>query len=299
MDLRQMEYLVALADEQHFTRAAAIAGVSQSGLSAAIRSLEDELDAPLFLRTTRRVEPTDACRALLPHARAMLAEAVAGRDAVVRATSELSGRLRVGAEQCLGLVDVPSLLSRLQRRYPQVDIDFTQGGSHALAAQVRTGDLDVAFVATGDHLGAASRTVLGRRPVVLVCPPEHPLATAGRLDWTELADTDFVDFHASWGVRSLNDAAFEARGVHRRVRCTVDDIHTLLELVDRGMGVALVPEHIAAKPQAARLVTVRMLPESEPQWVVSAVHTSPASPAALALLELLDAADAPREPVPA
>ncbi len=299
MDLRQMEYLVALADEEHFTRAAAIAGVSQSGLSAAIRSLEDELGTPLFLRTTRRVEPTDACRALLPHARAMLAEAVAGRDAVVRVTSELSGRLRVGAEQCLGMVDVPALLSRLQRRYPQVDIDFTQGGSHALATRVRAGDLDIAFVATTDHLGVTARTVLGQRPVVLICPPEHPLASSSRVDWPELAETDFVDFHPSWGVRSLNDAAFAARGVHRRVRCTVDDIHTLLELVDRGMGVALVPEHIAAKPQAARLVTVRMVPEAEPQWVVSAVLAAPASPAALALLELLDSADVPREPVPA
>ncbi|WP_159809315.1 LysR family transcriptional regulator, partial [Cellulomonas citrea] len=74
MDLRQMEYVVALADEQQFTRAAAICGVSQSGLSAAIRALEDELGTALFARTTRRVEATDAGLALLPHARAVLAE---------------------------------------------------------------------------------------------------------------------------------------------------------------------------------------------------------------------------------
>ena len=90
MDLRQMEYLVALADEQQFTRAAAVCRVSQSGLSAAIRSLEDELGTTLFARTTRRVEPTDAGLALLPYARAMLAQATAGRDAVVRATNATS-----------------------------------------------------------------------------------------------------------------------------------------------------------------------------------------------------------------
>ena len=77
MDLRQMEYLVALADEQQFTRAAAVCSVSQSGLSAAIRSLEDELGTTLFARTTRRVEPTDAGLALLPFARSMLAQATA------------------------------------------------------------------------------------------------------------------------------------------------------------------------------------------------------------------------------
>ena len=112
MDLRQMEYLVALADEQQFTRAAAACHVSQSGLSAAIRNLEEELGTTLFSRTTRRVEPTDAGLALLPYARTMLAQSAAARDAVVQATRELSGELRVGAEQCLGIVDVPSLLER-------------------------------------------------------------------------------------------------------------------------------------------------------------------------------------------
>ena len=85
MDFRQMQYLVTLADEEQFTRAASVCGVSQSGLSAAIRALEDELGTSLFDRTTRRVEPTPAGLALLPHARTMLAQAAAARDAVVRA----------------------------------------------------------------------------------------------------------------------------------------------------------------------------------------------------------------------
>ena len=139
MDFRQMQYLVTLADEQQFTRAAAVCGVSQSGLSAAIRALEDELGTTLFDRTTRRVEPTAAGLALLPHARTLLAQAAAARDAVVRATRELSGSLRVGAEQCLGIVDVVSLLDRVHRRYPLVDLDFTQAGSHELVSRVRDG----------------------------------------------------------------------------------------------------------------------------------------------------------------
>jgi len=291
MDLRQMEYLVALADEQQFTRAAVACGVSQSGLSAAIRGLEDELGTSLFTRTTRRVEPTDAGLALLPHARTMLAQAHAARDAVVRATRELSGDLRVGAEQCLGVVDVPPLLERFHRRYPQVDIHFTQAGSHELVAAVRGGDLDVGFVATGERLGRVVRTELGRRPVVLLCPPEHPLASSSRVDWAELRGEDFVDFQETWGVRSLNDAACAAHGVGRRVRCTVNDIHTLLDLLHRGLGVALVPQHVAAKPQAAGLVTVRLPQQSTPQWVVSAVTVRPgAASLAPRLLELVEVA---------
>ncbi|MGO1342083.1 MAG: LysR family transcriptional regulator, partial [Cellulosimicrobium funkei] len=181
MDLRQMEYLVALADERQFTRAAQLVGVSQSGLSAAVRGLEEELGASLFTRTTRRVEPTEAGLALLPYARSMLAQAAAARDAVVRATRALSGSLRVGSEQCLGVLDVTALLERFHRRYPQVEIHFAQAGSHDLLARVREGDLDVAFVATTEHLGPLSQTVLGSEPLVLVCAPEHPLAGRGRV----------------------------------------------------------------------------------------------------------------------
>ena len=91
MDLRQMEYFVALAEESQFTRAAEITRVSQSGLSAAIKSLEEDLNAKLFTRTTRRVELTPAGRALFPHARNLLAEATAGRDAVTATVGRSPG----------------------------------------------------------------------------------------------------------------------------------------------------------------------------------------------------------------
>lgn len=283
-----MEYLVTLADEQQFTRAAAICGVSQSGLSAAIRSLEDELGTTLFERTTRRVEPTEAGHALLPHARTMLAQASAARDAVLRAAHELSGSLRVGAEQCLGFVDVAGLLERVRRRHPLVDLDFTQAGSHDLVAGVRDGSVDLAFVAGTELPARMSRTELGRRPMVLLAPPQHPLAALDSVGWADLRETDFVDFQESWAVRSVNDEMCAAHGVTRRVRCTVNDVHTLIDLVQRGLGVALVPQHVAAKPQAAGLA-VRPLPASAPPWVVSVIvgDSSPAS--ASLLLELLDA----------
>ncbi|WP_432548863.1 LysR family transcriptional regulator [Kineococcus sp. SYSU DK004] len=291
MDLRQMQYVVTLADERQFTRAAALTGVSQSGLSAAIRSLEDELGTPLFDRTSRRVEPTDAGRALLPHARSLLEQAAAARDAVVRATRQVSGTLRVGAEQCLGLVDVSGLLERFHRRHPQVEVRFDQAGSHDLLDRLRAGELDVAFVATTDHLGGLPQTVLGSEPLVMLCHPRHPLAARTAVGWDDLDGTDAVDFSTAWGVRPLNDAAFAARGVRRRVRFSVGDVHTLLDLVGRGLGTAVVPRHVAAKPQAARLRALA-LPADAPEWVVSAVSGHRGSPVAPHLLELVPALSA-------
>jgi len=289
MDLRQMEYVLALADEQHFTRAASVCGVTQSGLSASIRALEAELGAELFHRTTRRVELTDAGLALLPHARELLSQASAGRDAVVRVTQALSGQLRVGAEQCLGAIDVPALLERFHRRYPAVTIRFTQAGSLEQLDLLRAGDLDVAFVATSDHLGGLDRIEIGRRPVVALCPPGHRLAGMTRVGWADLDGADFVDLHESWAVRQMNDELARSHGVHRRVSCTVNDVHTLIDLVKRGMGVALVPQNIANKPEAA-VLTQLQLPAGAQEWVVSAVSAqrSAGSVSATHLLELLD-----------
>jgi DNA-binding transcriptional LysR family regulator len=289
MDLRQMEYVLALADEQHFTRAASVCGVTQSGLSASIRALEAELGTELFHRTTRRVELTDAGLTLLPYARELLSQASAGRDAVVRVTRALSGQLRVGAEQCLGAIDVPALLERFHRRYPAVTIRFTQAGSLDQLELLRSGDLDVAFVATTDHLGGLDRIEIGRRPIVALCPPGHRLAGMTRVGWADLDGADFVDLHESWAVRQLNDTVARAHGVHRRVSFTVNDVHTLIDLVKRGMGLALVPQNIANKPEAA-VLTQLQLPAGAQEWVVSAVSAqrSAGSVSATHLLELLD-----------
>lgn len=318
MDLRQMEYLVALSEERNFTRAAELTRISQSGFSAAIRTLEEEVGAQLFHRTTRRVEPTEAGLALLPHARAMLQQAAAARDAVVQASRAVSGTLRIGSEQCLGVVDINPLLERFHRRHPAVETHFAQLGSQHLMSMVRDGELDVAFVATSRHFGSLAHRVLGHEPLVFLAAPDHPLLAGARavpagpaqgptvregrgVQWADLADQEFVDFSESWGIRELNDAAFAFNGVHRRVRCTVNDVHTLLDLVVRRLGVAVVPRHVAMKPQAQGLMMLPLPAAGTPEWTVSVVTAGPerAEAPARHLLELLEGAPAcSAEPAP-
>lgn len=298
-----MEYFVALAEQQQFTRAAEATRVSQSGLSAAIRTLEDELQTPLFTRTTRRVELTGAGRALLPHAKALLAQAVAGRDAVVAARGEVTGELRVGGEQCLGVIDLPDLLTSFRRRYPKVTITFEQAGSGALLSLLRAGDLDIAFVATAeqDHAlparGTASSapavTELAVEPLVFLCPPDSPLARKPQVAFRDLEGETFVDFHPTWGVRAINDLAFRERDLDRRVGLVVGDVHTLLDFVQRGLGVAIVPRPIANKPQAQGLAVRQLDDPAAPRWSVG-IATPPGDRAgtlAARLLELVTVRD--------
>ena len=296
MDLRQMEYFLAIAEEQQFTRAAVLTRVSQSGLSASIRTLEDELQAPLFTRTTRRVELTDAGRALLPHARSMLALAAAGRDAVVATRGEVTGELRVGAEQCLGVVDVPELLGRFHVRYPKVHVNFRQAGALELRELLRAGDLDIVFVAdaaSGVPRNSLSSLVAQRElataPMVALCSPQSALAKRSRVTLEELAGEVFVDFHPSWAIRSINDAAFGDRGLTRDIWFVVNDVHTLLDMVHRQLGVAVVPRPIASKPHAEGLVVVPLEGDHLPEWTLSvaAVTGDAAGGVASRLIELL------------
>ena len=268
MDLRQLEHFVTVAEERHFTRASERLFISQSGLSASIRALEKELDAELFYRNTRRVELTDAGQALLEESRRTLASMLAARDAVAAVKGLVRGRLRVGTEQCLGVIDVPTELARFHTDHPGVELLVQQAGSARLVEEVRSGRLDVAFVAGTTGAPEDIRFLrLASEPMVLACRPEHPLARRARVDWRNLCEESFVDFNTDWGSRQVTDKAFASAGMTRRIASEVNDVHTLLDLVLHGLGVAVVPEHIARK-KTTKLASVP-LPTDAPDWDIT------------------------------
>lgn len=267
MDLRQIEHFVAVADEMHFTRAAERLFISQSGLSASIRALEKELAADLFIRNTRRMELTDAGRALLEESRRTLASVAAGRDAVAAVRGLQRGRLRVGTEQCLGVVDVTAELTRFHDDHPGVTLQVQQTGSTDLVEDVRLGRLDLAFVAEpGPAPPEVTFLRLATEPMVLICRPADPFAGRGPIGWAALTEAAFVDFHPTWGSRRLTDRGFTAAGVPRTVASEVNDVHTLLDLVESGMGIAIVPALIARKRPHLAVVA---LPDDAPRWHVA------------------------------
>jgi DNA-binding transcriptional LysR family regulator len=286
VELRHLEYFVTVAEERHFTRAAARLHIAQSGLSASIRSLEQELGAPLFTRSTRRVELTDAGRALLTEARRTLDGAAAAKDAVAAVRGLLRGTLSVGTEQCLGAPDVPATLAAFRLRHPGVRVELLQDGSASLIDKVRQGQLDVAFVAVdgiGDTPGLLPMMV---RPMVVLCHPSHWLAGQSTVDLAAIAGEVFIDFPPNWAVRTMTDSAFARAGLRRKVSLQVNDVHTQLELLGHGLGIAVVPEPIAGKPQAASLQRIAL--EGHPmRWHVCAAIPPDGrpTPAARALLD--------------
>ncbi|GAT83463.1 LysR family transcriptional regulator [Streptomyces sp. F-3] len=290
MELRHLQHFVAVAEERHFTRAAERLMVSQSGLSASIRSLERELRTPLFVRTTRRVTLTEAGRALLGEAERILAHVRAAHEAVAAVQGVLRGTLSLGTEQCIAGVHVAGLLAAFRRRHPDVEIRLRQTGSGALAEEVAAGRLDLAFAyrtrADTDQLRSLS---LASEPMTVLCHPGHRLAASGAaLTPQDLDGEVFVDFHPDWGPRRTTDAVFAAAGVRRTVALEVNDVHSLLDLVDENLGVAVVPRHFRHKRSSLTALPLKEDTGAEYETVALLPPDQATSPAARALVALLE-----------
>ncbi|NYI08238.1 LysR family transcriptional regulator [Allostreptomyces psammosilenae] len=306
MELRHLEHFVAVAEEQHFTRAAERLHIAQSGLSASVRALEREMGVDLFTRSTRRVQLTDAGRILLTEARRTLAAAARAREAVAAMRGLLTGRLTVGTEQCLGVTDPVGLLADFRVRHPGVQVHMDQAGSGRLLEQVRTGSMDLAFVSSDTPPEGVRLLPMAAEPMVLLCRADHALADHARVDpgragevpvpleWSRLDGHTFVDFHPDWGARQAVDGAFAAAGVRRVVAMQVGDVHTLLDLVTRGMGAAVVPLPVTHKEQAKGLCRIPLAGDALWRVWVAMPATGRPSPAAAALLADLTDAEAPR-----
>ena len=287
MELRQLEHFVAVAEELHFTRAAARVHVVQSSLSASIKALERELGEPLFVRDNRRVTLTQAGRALLPSARSSLAAVDAGRDAVAGLRGVLRGQLHVGAIQTLGVIDLPALLASFRTAHPGVTFRLTHGAAGDLAGAVADGELDIAFV-DGPIEQRLVKTDLGRDDLVLAMRRDDPLANRRtiRLSDAALRDRDFAEYRADSALRVQIDAACIRSGLARRVACEVTTIQYLVELVRWGAGLSLLPP-MALRPVSGEVVGIPVTPAIRRD--ICAVVARGRSPvgAAQALLHLL------------
>jgi DNA-binding transcriptional LysR family regulator len=248
MELRHLEYFVAVAEELSFTRASRRLHVVQSGVSSSIQGLERELGVVLFDRDRHRVTLTEAGRALLPEARATLAAAQAATEAVAEAAAGLRGTLMIGTMLSTGPVDVPGLLGRFHREHPRVVVRLRTfpGGSAELGREVLSGALDLALLSfPGESPAGLSVRTLAQQELALICPVSHPLAKAGEATLPALASEPFVDFPEGWGTRAVVDHAFAAVGLDRQVSFEVADYRTATGLVRHGLGIAFIPVSIA------------------------------------------------------
>ncbi|WP_435135180.1 LysR family transcriptional regulator [Actinacidiphila sp. bgisy144] len=276
MDLRQLEYFVAVAEERNFTRAAERVHISQSGVSAQIRRLEQELGAELFDRSARVVALTVAGKAALAHARAALAAAGAVAHAVGEVSEVVRGRLAVGMVVGCTVTPLFDALAAFHRAHPGVGIALLEGGSEALVEDVRSGALDLALAGTASPApdGLEALVVVGERLVAAV-PPGHPLAARGSVALADLAAHPVICMPAGTGLRTVFDRACAAAGAQPVVSCQASAPDAIADLTARGLGVGVLSASMAERYRD-RLLALPIEDAAAPAYLSLLWRPSPA-----------------------
>jgi LysR family transcriptional regulator, transcription activator of glutamate synthase operon len=288
MELRQLRYLVALAQERHFTRAAAREHIAQPALSQQIRRLEDELGLALVERTTRHVSLTDAGELLVGRAQRILAELEAANAELEALRGVQTGHVTVGSMHTMGPVDVSLALAIFHERHPRVELTVREQSSEELAEMLRVDELDLAFLSVTERVeshGLALQQLVSEE-LVVVLPRQHRLSRRRRIRMAELAGEQFVSFRPGARLRELLEWAGREAGFEPRVTLESNESERVRRLVARGMGVAILPRSDAVRPgpetALAKLVEPELARDITLAWRADRRH----SPAAREFLTL-------------
>jgi LysR family transcriptional activator of glutamate synthase operon len=263
MELRQLRYLVALAEERNFTRAAAREHIAQPALSQQIRRLEEELGLALVERTTRRTALTDAGELLVDRARRILAELDAAETELQGLRGVQTGHLSIGAMHTMGPVDLSLALAIFYKRHPGVELTVHEQSSEEMAEMLRVDELDLAFLSVTERIESHGLGLLQlvSEELVVLLPREHPLAHRGQVRMAELADEHFISFRQGARLRELLFSAARQAGFEPRVTVESNESQRIRRLVARELGVAILPRSDADGPGADVAVATLIEPE--------------------------------------
>ena len=283
MELRQLEYFVAVAEEANFTRAAERVHISQSGVSAQIRKLERDLGATLIDRSGRTAGLTAAWEAALEHARAALASADAVRHAVDDVKGLLRGRLVVGMVSAGVVPGLFDALAAFHRAHPGVEIALVEDNSDRLIERVRSGTMDLALVgAAGMSPPGLDALTIVSEPLVAAVAIGHPLARRRRVTLADISAYPIVCLPEGTGIRAVFDQACAAMGVKLDISLQASAPDAVAGLAIRGLGVAILATSMATS-YVGRLKALA-LDDVETPAVLALISTSSKSPALRELL---------------
>ncbi|RMX04284.1 LysR family transcriptional regulator [Corticibacter populi] len=303
MELRHLRYFIALAEELHFGRAAQRLAISQPPLSVAIRQLEEDMGARLFERNSKEVRLTAAGEHLLPRAHQLLADTKEIAAEVRGVAQGQGGHLRVGFVASSIYRGLPQALQQFQRQHPQVRLDITELNTSEQVTAISAGRLDFGLV-HGSHLpGNLHSSLLVKEPFLCCLPAGHPLARQDPIDLRSLEGERLILFSRSASplyheqvLGLLRSAGVEPEHLHE-----VRHWLTVVALVSRGLGVALVP-YAMRRTRLPGTVFLPLAGRHPPSATLAIWRKGPANPLIEVLLDAIRSAlqqlEAPAQELP-
>ncbi|HEY4792881.1 MAG TPA: LysR family transcriptional regulator [Mycobacterium sp.] len=273
MELRHLEYFVAVAAELNFSRAAKRIHVVQSALSASVSRLEKELGVELFDRSKRQITLTAPGEVFLDHAREVIHTAHRARTSVDAFRNQLAGTVTLGTLMSWGTLNLPAALEEFRGANPMVTVRLRQSitGSAGHLTAIADGQMDLALVSiTAPGSPLVTLRELMREPMVFVCEAGHPLANRRRVELADLAGRDFIQFPPGWGIRQRLDEGFAAADVHPISAYEVADYAITAELIRHRLATTILPASVASRFPDLR--TVRLHPAIT--WTLSIAYAA-------------------------
>ena len=263
MNLRDLRYLVALADLRHFGRAAEACHVSQPTLSTQIRKLEEELGVTLVERAPRKVMLTSAGQDAVLRARRIVAEVEEMKESARRSRDPESGALRLGVFPTLGPYLLPHLVPQLRERFPQLELLLTEEKSDVLLERLREGKLDAALLALPVHDEQMHAQFLFEEPFVLAMPTEHPLAGQQAMSMDALGEETLLLLEDGHCLRDQALDVCRLSGAQEKSGFRATSLETLRQMVAAGVGMTLLPALSVHEP-IVQPAGIRLVPFLKP-----------------------------------
>lgn len=263
MNLRDLRYLIALADLRHFGRAAEACHVSQPTLSIRIMKLEEELGVALVERAPRHVMLTPVGADIAERARRVLAEVEQMREMARRTTDPEAGSVRLGMFPTLGPYLLPHVVPDIRARFPRLELLLIEEKTAVLLGMLRAGQLDAAVLALPLHEDWLETEFLFEEPFMLAVPDDHPLASHRDLRLSELVDQNLLLLEEGHCLRdqALEVCSLAGAGEKEGFRAT--SLETLRQMVAAGVGMTLLPM-LAVTPPVPNSPSIKLLSFKNP-----------------------------------
>jgi LysR family hydrogen peroxide-inducible transcriptional activator len=245
MEIHQLRYFVAVAEEGSFSHAAEREHVSQPSLSQQIQKLEAELNQQLFDRLPRSVVLTEAGRSLLPYARQILTAIADAGLSVAAIEQEVAGRLSVGAIPSIAVYVLPRLIGNFQRSYPKVTFELFEDITDKLAQRLEDGTLDIVLATSSDNAPTLTHYSLGKEPLLMLLPQRHRLARRNTITWSDLASEKFLLLHEIHSLSIQVRQLLAANNLKPEVALQGAQLVTIARMVAAGLGVTVIPQMMA------------------------------------------------------
>lgn len=259
MDIHHLIYFMEVARHRNFTKAAQALHVSQPSISKMIKVLEEELGVPLFARTTRQIELTDAGRAVLREAQQIVYSFQNLKSELSDVMQLKTGNILFGLPPMVGASFFPRIIGHFNNMYPGITIKLIEVGSRQVETGIDDGSLDIGVVALPVKENSFEMFSFVKEPMMVITPPDHPLASKSKVSLIEIKDEPLAFYREDFSLHDTILDRCNERGFYPKIICESGQWDFIAEMVAANLGVALLPTTICRELDPARITSIPLV----------------------------------------